>query len=94
MNILAQTSAVAHNEVNMFDSSIIFILRGGILRPKGNFPESLSQAMLVGIILAGRLGGTLFRSTQLAHERVQDGVERNFCWGQVHQHCLQPVSPN
>ena len=39
-----------------FDSSIILILRGGILRPIGDFPESLSQAMLVGVMLVGRLG--------------------------------------
>ena len=32
-----------------FDSSIILDLRGGILRPIGDVPESLSQAMLVGI---------------------------------------------
>ena len=38
------------------DSSIILILRGGIPRPKGNLPESLSQASSVGIILVGRLG--------------------------------------
>ena len=30
------------------DSSIILILRGGIPRPIGDLPESLSQAMLVG----------------------------------------------
>ena len=39
-----------------FHSSILLILRGGILRPKGDFPESLSQAILAGIILVGRLG--------------------------------------
>ena len=39
-----------------FDSSIILILRGGILRPIGNLPESLSQAILVGIMLVGGLG--------------------------------------
>ena len=39
-----------------FDSSIILIIRGGIPRPTGDFPESLSQAILVGIILVGRLG--------------------------------------
>ena len=39
-----------------FDSSTILILRGGIARPIGNFPESVSQAMLVGIMLVGRLG--------------------------------------
>ena len=39
-----------------FDSSGILILRGGIPRPIGNSPESLSQAILVGIILVGRSG--------------------------------------
>ena len=39
-----------------FDSNIILILRGGILMSIGDFPESLSQAILVGIILVGRLG--------------------------------------
>ena len=39
-----------------FDSSGILILRGGIPSPIGNFPESLSQAILVGVILVGRLG--------------------------------------
>ena len=39
-----------------FDSSIISIMRGGILMPIGNLPESLTQAILVGIMLVGRLG--------------------------------------
>ena len=39
-----------------FDSSIILILRGGIPRPIGDFPESLSQAILVGIMLVGKSG--------------------------------------
>ena len=39
-----------------FDSSVIVILRGGILRYIGNFPESLSQSILVGVMLVGRLG--------------------------------------
>ena len=38
------------------DSSIILIVRGEIPRPIGDFPESLSQAMLVGTMLVGRLG--------------------------------------
>ena len=38
------------------DSSIILIQRGGILMSIGSFPESLSQAMLVGMMLVGRLG--------------------------------------
>ena len=36
-----------------FDSSIILNLRDGIPRPIGNFLESLSQAMLVGVMLVG-----------------------------------------
>ena len=39
-----------------FDPSAILILRGGIPRPMGDLPESLSQAMLIGIMLVGRLG--------------------------------------
>ena len=39
-----------------FDSGIISILRGGIPKPVGSFPESLSQRILVGMILVGRLG--------------------------------------
>ena len=39
-----------------FDSSTILILRGGIPRFIGDFPESLTQAMLVGAMLVGGLG--------------------------------------
>ena len=39
-----------------FHSSLILILRGGILMFIGDFPESLSQAILVGKMLVGRLG--------------------------------------
>ena len=42
-----------------FDSSRILIVRGGILMSIGNFPESLSQAILVGRFLVGRLGVAL-----------------------------------
>ena len=45
-----------------FDSSMILILRGGIPRPIGNFPESLSQAIVVGIMLVGRFG--VYRNTE------------------------------
>ena len=38
-----------------FDSSIILILRGGILMPIGNFPESLTQAMLADAMSVRRL---------------------------------------
>ena len=41
-------------ELRRFDSSRILILRGGILMSIGDFPESLSQAILVGIMLLGR----------------------------------------
>ena len=39
-----------------FDSTIILISRAVILRLIGNFLESLSQAMLVGVMLVGGLG--------------------------------------
>ena len=39
-----------------FDSSISFISRSGIPRLEGNFLESMSRAILAGIISAGRLG--------------------------------------
>ena len=39
-----------------FDSSRILNSRGGIVRSIGHFPDSLSQAVLVGIVLIGRLG--------------------------------------
>ena len=38
------------------DSSRSLILRGGIPRPIGDFLESLSQSILLGMILVGRLG--------------------------------------
>ena len=39
-----------------FDSSRVLILTGGIIMPIGQIPESLSQAILVWIILVRRLG--------------------------------------
>ena len=44
-------------DVREFDSSIILILRGGIPRFMGDLPECLSQAILEGTMLVGRLGG-------------------------------------
>ena len=59
------------------DSSIILILRGGIPRPIGNFPEHLSQAILVGIMLVGRLG---MSEGRFAHRYiVKLGRRRNPC---------------
>ena len=43
-------------DVRGFDSSTILILRGGILMSIGDFPEILSQTILVGIMLVGRFG--------------------------------------
>ena len=40
----------------MLDSNITLILRGELLMPIRNSPESLNQEILVGIILVGRLG--------------------------------------
>ena len=37
------------------DSNIILVLRGGFPMSTGSFPESLSQRILAGIILVGRL---------------------------------------
>ena len=38
-----------------FDSSMVLTSRGGILMATGTFPEMPSQAILAGIISAGRL---------------------------------------
>ena len=46
-----------------FDSSIILILRGGILTSIGDFLESLSQIILEGIILVGRWGAALLHGS-------------------------------
>ena len=40
----------------MFDSSIILISKGGILMSIGDFPESLSQAMLAGCNVSRETG--------------------------------------
>ena len=48
-----------------FDSSIILILRAGIFTPIGNFLECLSQAIVVGIILAGRWGVSTHASARI-----------------------------
>ena len=59
--IITITGSTANLRTNImdfrgFDLSIILILRGGIPRPIGISPESLSQAILVGVMLAGGLG--------------------------------------
>ena len=54
---ISYMSGMANPPTNIvgFESSIIFIIRGAILMSIGDFLESLSQAMLVGIMLVGRL---------------------------------------
>ena len=42
--------------IYIVDSNIILSQRGGIFISMGNSPTSLSQAMLVGIMLVGRVG--------------------------------------
>ena len=51
-----------------FNSSIILISRGEIPISMGNLPESLSQAILVGIMLVGRLGAEHYEYMALAKE--------------------------
>ena len=57
-----------------FESSIISISRGGIIMSTGDFPESLSQAILVGIVLVGRLGvhRTCHMDITYDHVYIQD----------------------
>ena len=43
-------------DFRVFDSNMILILTGGIPRPTGDFPEGLSQGLLAGMLLVGRLG--------------------------------------
>ena len=60
-----------------FDSSIILILRGGILMSIRNFPEMLSQQIL-GMILLGRLGISCGRGIVGAGDRAirQDLIDQ------------------
>ena len=48
------------------DPRMMSIQRGGVLTSVGNLPESLSQAMLVGTMLVGRLG-VLFGPSMLSY---------------------------
>ena len=56
-----------------FDSSVILMFSGGSIMSIGNVPESLSQAIFVGIILVGRLGV------------VRPGNVQAFCFNSFHQ---------
>ena len=48
-------------EFKGFDPNIILIIRGGILRPIGDLPESLSEAMLVGCNISREIGRSMKR---------------------------------
>ena len=59
-NYIIMTNNTANLRTNIVDfrgvdASIILIIRGGILMSIGDFPESLSQAILEGIMLVGKL---------------------------------------
>ena len=54
--VLRPISILSLGSFGGFASSMIFTLMGEIRMSIGNFPEVLSQPILVGIILAGRLG--------------------------------------
>ena len=68
-----------------FDSSIVLMLRGGIPRPIGKFPESFSQAILIGVILVGRLGVTESTRGQPASQQPLTAIIR-FVMMHVHYH--------
>ena len=54
------------------------MLRGGIPRPIGNYPENVSQAILVGIILVGRLAvSKLCRKRAAGRQRGRDPEDRS-----------------
>ena len=55
-------------EFRGLDSSRILMLRGEILGSIGNFPGNLSQQILVGILLVGRLGAALVLSSNALSE--------------------------
>ena len=58
-----------------FDSSRILNLREGIPRSIGSFPEVLSQRILAGIILVGRLG-VRFRKSRTGLKPISEKIEQ------------------
>ena len=74
-----------------FDSSIILILRGGLLMSTGDFPESLSQALFVGIMLVGRWGAPSSSSDPVRRaEPCSRGDRRNTSFSLTWRACLPP----
>ena len=89
--LLAGCMATANLRTNVmdfrgFESSIILILRGDIPRPIGNFPQSLSQAMLVGIMLVGRSGVHALQSAGHVevHARLRTEVDHHLTCNSLH----------
>ena len=70
-----------------FDSSIVLIQRGGILTSIADFRESLSQAMLVGTMLVGRLGVVISHVLL-----VNSNLNVNTC--QTHTHTTELIHRN
>ena len=59
-----------------FDSSIMLCFRCGILMSIGNFPESLSQAMLVGCNVSREIGRIAVHPVRIAQIRCPRFVPR------------------
>ena len=65
-----------------FYSSIILMLRGGLIMSIGDFPESLSQAILVGIMVVGRLGvQTARKGAHSSQSDAANALESRFACG-------------
>ena len=60
----------------MFDSSVVLVLRGGILTLIGNFPESLRQAILVP---RDNLSREIGRTTTLDEHAAGGSLRRYTC---------------
>ena len=72
-------------EFRGFDSNIILSLRVGILRYIGNFPEMLSQQILVGMILLGVMNNVYFTDTRIhmlqgRHQASPCKTTDHACW--------------
>ena len=64
-----------------FDSSTVLIYRGGILRPIGDFPESLSQAIVSRDNVSREIGRTVHyeygKTLRNSSERALDIASEN-----------------
>ena len=93
---LVTESAVSHTPnlpTNIMDfrgfySNIILTLRGGIPRPIGDFPESLSQVILVGIIHVSREIGRMRLVTESAATATSE-VRHVYIYIYIYTHVLR-----